>query len=156
MNHICPNIVKLQSWPGKLFSNLFKTTTCLSKLLCSLEKIFLTSFLLSKTNNRIWSPMLLTLNPFTTLYNGLKILIIASIFKALFVKNLAAIINSIELCSLFRLIFPPSYHSVKDYSSVSWKNPWLCKKLTTSKQNSKTAQQHANQPFFHTKHKEEY
>ena len=114
MNRICPNIVKLQSQTGELFSNLYKTTKCLLKLVGSLEKIFSTSFLLLKTNNRIWSPMFLTLNPFTTLHSGLKVLITASIFRALFVKNLAAIMNSIELCSLFRLIFPPPYHSVKE------------------------------------------
>ena len=100
--------VKLNSRTGTLFSNLCNTTKCLLKLHGSLAKIFSTSFLLSKTNRRMWSPTFRTLKPFTAVQRGLKVLVTTSIFRARFVKNFAVIKYSAELCSLFRFIFPPS------------------------------------------------
>ena len=52
--------------------------------------------------------MLRTLNPFTALHRGLKVLITASIFRARFVKNFVAIKNSAVLCYLVTLTLPPS------------------------------------------------
>lgn len=71
-------------------------TRCLSKLQGALLWILSTFSLLSNTNSRMWSPALLTSKPFFDRHRGLNVLMTASTLNALFVRNFAAIIHSLD------------------------------------------------------------
>ena len=73
-----------------------RTIRCLSKLHGLLAIIVSTSSSLSKVNKITWLPRFFTLKPFLDRHNGLKVAAIASVFKACFIKNFAAIVYSAE------------------------------------------------------------
>lgn len=83
-------------------------TRCLSKLQGSALRTLLTSEALSKMNRTLWSPRLKTLNPLWNHHNGVKVLTIASMLRARFVRNFATIICSRELRSLSKQQLGPS------------------------------------------------
>ena len=93
----------LTSPTGTSFSYHCMTTKCLSKLHGSLERILSTSILLSKVKSTIWSPLFWILKPLRDLHKGLKVFAIASIFRALFVRNFAIMEKSKKQSSLVRL-----------------------------------------------------
>ena len=80
----------------EFLSNLWVTTSGLSKLHGSVERILSTSYLLAKMKRTLWSPSLWILKPFFDRHSGLKVLAIASMFKARRVKKKAAIICSLD------------------------------------------------------------
>ena len=75
-------------------------TRCLSKLQGSALRTLLTSEALSKINRTLWSPRLQTLNPLLNHHRGVKVLAIASMLRACFIRNFAVIICYWELRSL--------------------------------------------------------
>lgn len=75
-------------------------TRCLSKLQGSALRTLLTSEALSKINRTLWSPRLQALNPLLNHHRGVKVLAIASMLRACFIRNFAAIICYWELRSL--------------------------------------------------------
>ena len=83
-------------------------TRCLSKLHGSLAKILSTSSELSSTKSTMWSLALRTLKSYLDHQRGLKVLIIASVFKTCFVRNFATIVYSWETLSFFTANLPPS------------------------------------------------
>lgn len=98
------------------FSYRCITTRCLSKLQGSLISMRSKSCLLSKVNSILCSPRFLILKPFRDLHNGVKVLAIASMFKALVVINLAAMEKS--LC-------PSSFVRLQPRLSLSDRVSWL-------------------------------
>ena len=69
---------------------------CLSKLHGALLIILSTSSFFSNVNSNTWSLLLLTSNPLTDLHRGLNVLVTTSIFSALLVRNLAAMVKFLE------------------------------------------------------------
>ena len=85
-----------------------RTIRCLLKFQGSLDNIVSTSALLSKIKRTTWFPRFLTLKPFFDRHRGVKVAAIALIFKALFVKNLAAMMCSVVASSWWSRNFGPS------------------------------------------------
>ena len=91
--------VNASSHIGLSLSYLSKTTKCLSKLQSWLEIILSSSFEFSGTKWAKWSPRWRILNPFDDLQICLKVLATASLFRKREVRNFAATMNSLGLCS---------------------------------------------------------
>ena len=90
------------------------TIRCLSKLHDSALRIWSISSLLSKVKRITWSPSFFILKPFFDLQSGVNVLAIASIFSALFVKNLVARTKSVTASSsLIWRLEPSTFESVR-------------------------------------------
>ena len=101
--------VKHKSMRANSLSYFCIIIRCLSKLHGSLWRTRFTSALSSKIKRTLCSPWFCTLNPFRARYRGLKVLKMASMFKALLVKNFATMMNSFVLRSPVRQHPGPSF-----------------------------------------------
>ena len=99
---------KLSSSTDEFLSKLWVTTSDLSKLYGSVERILPMSSLLSKMKRTLWSPSLWILNPFFARHRGLKVLATTSMFNARRIKKKAAIIYSLDCRSFLMQRSSPS------------------------------------------------